>query len=362
MKNTLRNGSHAICCAYYTGGSSPYWQGCNYPLFTGFLIVNGIAFMLAVASAVVVTAFPLVLSRTPHQAAWWGGILLMLAMLAFILTFLLAGFVTVGYRAPAPSCSSLRCSQGGIRCAFGIASISQLTPDYAGDPRSTIFVMDNHLAVLNSVITNSSSAAICVTYNVSVPHSDGYSTLFPWAPPSSYAQAVTSKQSSDAITQVLTDPATQRRTVCMDQSNFPSAIDPAMSLDNLAVNISIEVSDLAEYLDFRATTLWDILPNRSFANLVPLISIPYFCLSQTTQETMQFNVLCAASWEAGTSNLSVTTSGSHISVATAADSGAVLFDSDTTAAQVATAIQALAGVFAFICLVIIVFLIRSKGS
>ena len=69
-------------------------------MFTNFLIVNGVAFMLAVASVIVVTAFPLLLKRTPHQAAWWGGILLLMAMIAFIGAFLLAGFVTVADAPP----------------------------------------------------------------------------------------------------------------------------------------------------------------------------------------------------------------------------------------------------------------------
>ena len=91
-------------------------QGCDYPMFTSFLVVNGVAFMLSVASVIVVTAFPLLLKRTPHQAAWWGGILLLMAMIAFIGAFLLAGFVTVAYKAPNPGCASLVCDDGGIRC------------------------------------------------------------------------------------------------------------------------------------------------------------------------------------------------------------------------------------------------------
>lgn len=52
----------------FAGGANAYWSGCNYPLFTAFLIMNGCAFVLSVAATVVVTAFPLVLSKTPHQA------------------------------------------------------------------------------------------------------------------------------------------------------------------------------------------------------------------------------------------------------------------------------------------------------
>ena len=105
-----------IAWATPPGGSAPYWAGCDYPIFTSFLIVNGVAFMLAVASVIVVTAFPLLLKRTPHQAAWWGGILLLLSMIAFIAAFLLAGFVTVSYKAPTPGCASLKCNDGGVMC------------------------------------------------------------------------------------------------------------------------------------------------------------------------------------------------------------------------------------------------------
>ncbi len=98
------------------GGSNPYWVGCSYPIFTAFLIVNGAAFMLSVAPVIVVTAFPLILKRTPQRAAWWGGILLLMSVIAFVAAFVLAGFVTVRYNAPLAGCASLHCRNGGIPC------------------------------------------------------------------------------------------------------------------------------------------------------------------------------------------------------------------------------------------------------
>lgn len=268
--------------------------------------------MLAVASATVVTAFPLILSRTPHQTTWWGGVLLMLSMLAFILAFLLAGFVTVGYQAPQPSCSSLRCTEGGIRCQSGLASASQLAPDYDGDPGNTIFVLDPVLAVLNAVIGNISSAAVCLTYNRSVAHGNGVSTLYPWAPPTTYAQVTPSQESTDAITRLLTDQATQKQTVCMEVSAFPSAIDPAMNLNNLAVNVSLDIPGLADYLAEQNLMVWDLLPRKQFARLNYLPGLPYYCLSHTVRDTMKFDVLCNSAWETLAGNFSVSKSGEHI--------------------------------------------------
>ena len=339
-----------------TGGPSPYWLGCEYPFFTGFLIVNGIAFMLAVASAVVVTAFPLVLSRTPHQAAWWGGILLMLSMLAFIVAFLMAGFVTVGYKAPAPSCSSLQCTEGGVACNFEIVAVAY---DDADNVNSTAFVMDQNVATLNA-ISNSSSSAMCLTYNRSVSHGPTSSTLYPWSPPSSSsANGTDDPEATEAVTKLLLDPIVGLQTVCMDATNFPTAIDPSLSENNLAINVPYDVEDLGDFLDTNGVGLFDILPNRSFVNLFPYTS-NYFCMSNETEDTMKFNVLCDAALQSERGNLSVSKGGAYIRAVTAADSGATLFETDLTAKQVAKAIKALGGVFAFICLIIIVFLVKSK--
>lgn len=342
----------------HVGGPSPYWLGCNYPMFTGFLIVNGIAFVLAVASAVVVTAFPLVLSRTPHQAALGGGVLLMLSMLAFIAAFLMAGFVTVGYSAPPPSCSSLRCTEGGVACDLSLQPVY----DDAGNVVSVVFEMDTNVGTLNA-ISDSSSGAVCVTYNQIVHHANN-STLMPWLPDVNWtnSNASASSEATEAVARLLQDPVTQAETVCMDFTNFPVAIDPRADPVTLAVNVPglPDIPDLGEFLSTNEVTLFDILPNNSFTQLFPYSGLSYFCLSRETEEAMKFNVLCDASVETVAGNFSVSKTGEHIRAVTAADSGAVLFDPDVTAQQVSKAIKALAGVFSFILLIIVVFLIKTK--
>ena len=159
------------------GGSNPYWVGRSYPIFTAFLIVNGAAFMLSVASVVVVTAFPLILKRTPQQAARWGGILLLMSVIAFITAFVLAGFVTVRYNAPLAGCASLHCRNGGIPC---------LTEAYRPDNVSCRYYwLDQNVAALNHVINTSNGTAWCITYNRSVAVGSS-TTLYPAAPDCTY--------------------------------------------------------------------------------------------------------------------------------------------------------------------------------
>lgn len=325
-------------------------------MFTGFLIINGCAFILAVASAVVVTAFPLVLSRTPHQAALWGGILLMISMLCFIVAFLMAGFITVGYKAPPPSCSSLGCTQGGVACEF---LILENTEEADGNVNSTVFAMDNNVAALNQ-ISNSSGQAVCLTYNRSVSHGPQSSTLYPWVPPpSSSGNGPDLPETTEAINKLLMDQTTQLQTVCMDVSQFPTAIDPTLTRYNLAIDVNDDVQDLGSYLNTNDMTLVDLLPSPD-EKLQSYYALNYFCLSNETAESMQFDVLCDSAEQAYSGNLSVGKSGAYIRAVTAADSGATVFDPDLTAQQVSKAIKALGGVFAFICLVIIVFLVKSK--
>lgn len=316
------------------------------------------------ASVVVITAFPLVLSRTPHQAAWWGGILLLISMLAFIVAFLLAGFVTVNYQAPPASCANLQCTQGGIKCSFAVSLVQQYAPDlnssaivYTGGPDSTFFVMDANVAGLNS-ISNSNRGAVCVTYNRSVSNGEASSTLYPWAPPPSDPGSFNESQA--AIQQLLTDATLQRQTVCMDVSNFPTAIDPNLRLDNFAVDVNFDIRDLGAYLHDNDVDVMTILPNNSAVNLHSMYSMQYYCLHHATQDSMLFDVLCDAASQTLTGNFSVSTTGEYISTMTASNSGAVVFDPNITAVQVSRAIKALAGCFSCICLVITVFLIKSK--
>ena len=75
---------------------------------------------------------------------------------------------------------------------------------------------------------------------------------------------------------------------------------------------------------------------------------------------MRSNVLCDSTVQSTAGNLSVSKTGGYIQAQTAADSGAVLFDPDITAHQVSLAVKALAGAFAFILLIIITILLKSK--
>ena len=309
--------------------------------------------MLAVASAIVVVAFPLVLSRTPHAAAWWGGILLMVSMLAFIVAFLVAGFITVSYNAPPPNCSSLRCTEGGIQCNHRLGG----STDDNGDLLYAYFQMDPNMASLNT-ISNASSAAECITYNRSISYGN-YSTLFPWIPDGDYSNVeVTGPKAAAAIQRLLQDPLVQAETVCADQANLPQAIDPEANPETFEVNVTYDIPDLAEFLVNSGTDVYNLLSNASFTELMPYDGLNYVCLSNETAEAMSFNVLCDQS--NSSANLSVSKAGDYISAMNAADSSAVLFDVEITAQQVSKAIKALAGVFAFILLVIVVFLLKSK--
>ena len=136
-------------------------------MFTTFLIVNRVAFMLSVASVIVVTAFPLLLKRTPHQAAWWGGILLLMAMIAFIGAFLLVGFVTVAYKAPNPGCASLMCGDGGIRCTtYALNQVYSNVGVYGLDPNEAAL---NNLVPVETAQLQSACSTMCLLQPVQPP-------------------------------------------------------------------------------------------------------------------------------------------------------------------------------------------------
>ena len=348
-----------VCCLY-VGGSNPPWIGCNYPLYTAFLIVNGVAFVLSVASTVVVTAFPLVLSKTPHQAVKWGGILLIVSMLSFIAAFLLAGYITVGYKAPAASCSNLLCTEGGIACRGQVLPWSEDQSTFIlAQTSMTVFGLDANVAALNS-IADHSSIAVCVTYNKSISYGS-HTTLLPQFMPLSYP--VVSQETTDAVAQLYEDFTTQMLTVCMDRADMPHAIDPNIDRTTLEVNVSGDIPDLPEYLIQTQLSLFNILPNADFEKLWSYVSLLVSCLSQNASKQMPYDVLCEQSWKmvgphAG--NSSVDKTGAYIKAATAADSDAVMFGTDVTSQEVSRAVHALVGVFTLICLIIAVFLVRSK--
>ena len=312
------------------------------------------------ASTVVVTAFPLLLSKKPKQAAHCGGVLLMMSVIAFITAFLIAGFVTVGYKASPPSCASLTCTKGGIRCEFDIKEY-HLDRVGLGNVNVTVFGMDSNVAALNS-IANSSSEAICVRFDKAISHGN-YSTLFPW----SFSWDLHDKTGSltaqqFAIEQLLTDQMTQLQTVCFDVGKLPDIV-AKYTKTNFTVNVTGDITDLPRYLSSRFVQLVPVaalFPTSAFSEVHPYAFQNYFCMSDTTTSSMQVNVLCDSSAETAASNLSVSKSGQFIRAVTASDSGAVLFDADLTAQQVSKVITGLGGSFAFICVAILGFFLKTK--
>ncbi len=190
--------------------------------------------MLAVASVIVVTAFPLLLKRTPHQAAWWGGILLLLSMLAFIAAFLLAGFVTVNYKAPTPGCASLHCDDGGILCSTQVIEGG--------------YFLDSNVATLNTLTSASNTSAVCLQYDTSVPNPDGVTSILYQARPECPPQdlyTVLGDQDCPAVQSLLQDVIVQAQTVCLDYANFPAAL--TQDTVNFTITINASIANLTEY-------------------------------------------------------------------------------------------------------------------
>ena len=358
---------------YYAGyaGDSPYWAGCDYPIYTSFLVIDGIAFMLSVASVIVVTAFPLVLKRTPQQAAWWGGILLLLSMIAFVAAFLLSGFVTVAYKAPNPGCASLGCSEGGIECS------TFAFPDFAE------YELDPNVAVLNKLITaDADSYAFCLRYNRSEAVDAETVMLYPTTlscPGDNYedldkCQAGVMRQ----LNELLDDRDVQRQVVCGTFASFHSHFQSHYALHYFSSDTSI--SDWSFPVNWHMLSLdfgyvfanltefyWaggDItqvlnLTNgngNQTANLVPYAEMTYQCQSNAViDDASKFDVLCEV-----LPRLSVSKTGEYITTATASTVGAIVFQADRISSQVAITVEVLSGVFGLVLLIIVGFLLKSK--
>ena len=334
------------------GGSDPYWASCSYPLFTAFLIVNGVAFMLSVASAIVITAFPLLLNRTPHQAAAWGGILLLGSLIAFIVAFLLAGFVTVNYNAPVPGCASLSCEDGGISC---------VVTSGIGDESGGYFV-NADLTKLN-LIANNGSAAVCLRYNASVATNASVMTLVPY-----YVTCPGTNDNSDDsdfldcpdVRQLLESDRVQQEVVCVNEDNFPNQL-PTADLDNYTIPIDPSLltgyTSLAQWYDADDENyITDLITDGSFQQgLFAYASFSYSCYSRGNDTFKAFNPLCNMD-----ETLAVTRVGTFMTEATASVNGALVFGADATARQVAHAVEALAGFFGFVLLAIVVYLVKAK--
>lgn len=337
----------------FGGGPTPYWAGCDYPIFTSFLIVNGIALMLAVASAIVVTAFPLILKRTPHQAANFGGGLLLLSMIAFIGAFLLAGFVTVNYKAPNPGCASLKCEDGGVACVTAIYAYQS----------TGLYVLDPNVAALNNLVPIGNGTAICMQYNASVQANATITTLFPAKPegPSTNNSSTHFLECID-VHKPLEDANSQEQVFCTNLAGFPENL-PTTDYTNLTIPIStaelLPYTSLTEFYEADPVSNWitDLFVTSGVQSnsLQPYSSFTYRCNSRGNNTKDKFNTLCNV-----TQDLSVTKTGEYMTEATASLSGATVFSADIVSTQVATAVEALSGFFALVLVIIIIYLIRSK--
>lgn len=324
-------------------------------MFTSFLIVNGIAFMLAVASVIVVTAFPLILKRTPHQAANCGGGLLLLSMIAFIAAFLLAGFVTVNYKAPNPGCASLKCDDGGIACVTAIYAYQS----------TGLYVLDPNVAALNNLVPLGNGTAICMQYNASVQANATITTLFPAKPecPSTNNSSSTTDflECSD-VRKLLEDSNTQQQVFCTNLAGFPENL-PTADYTNLTIPIStaelLPYTSLTEFYEADPVSNWitDLFVTSGVQSnsLQPYSGFTYRCNSRGNNTKVKFSTLCDV-----TQGLSVTKTGEYMTEATASLSGATVFSADIVSTQVATAVEALSGFFALVLVIIIIYLIRSK--
>lgn len=324
-------------------------------MFTSFLIVDGVAFMLAVASVIVVTAFPLFLKKTPHQAAWWGGTLLLLSMIAFIGAFLLAGFVTVAYKAPDPGCASLHCEEGGIHCTV-YAYTGAIPP---------VFWLDPNVAALNNLVSaGNGSYAVCLRYDASVATSAETITLLPATPacPGS-DEYLTDKAWDDCpdVKELLESEYVQQQVVCTLPESLPEAL-PTTDYSTYTINIS--ASTLSPYTSLtqfyqadQANYITDLIaPNISSRALVPYADLIYTCHSRGNEIGSKiYNTLCDVS-----QGLSVSKTGEYMTEATASTVGAVVFHAERISKQLAITVEALSGFFGLVLVVIIGYLIKSK--
>ena len=337
------------------GGPNPYWLGCDYPVFTAFLIVNGVAFVLSVASAIVVTAFPLLLRRNPHQAAYWGGTLLLLSLIAFIVAFLLAGFVTVAYKAPAPGCAALTCEDGGVVCSTAV--INTTTAGF--------YLLDPNQAALNNLGTNGTDA-ICLRYSTAVAINATTMTLIPalvTCPGTNINSDVGDFLNCTAVRDLLEDDRVGQEVLCTSASNFPSQL-PTTDTTNYTIPFATSLlqghSSLAAYYDANPLNyVTDLFSDTNQQGLQAYAGFSYTCYSRENDTSKAFNPLCDTTQQPA---LSVTKSGQYMTEATASTSGARVFRVDITSMRVAHALEALTGFFGLVLLLIFGYLITARTS
>ena len=321
--------------------------------------------MLSVASVIVVTAFPLVLKRTPQQAAWWGGILLLLSMIAFVAAFLLSGFVTVAYKAPNPGCASLECSKGGIMCDTFAYTYTGTNVD-AG-----FYYLDPNVAVLNNLVPADGDAfALCVRYNESDASGAEVDMLRPTTP-SCPADEEDSHNCHD-VRELLEDTYVQQQVVCASPASFLSYFTTdEFSSDawSISVNWSAQPLNVTSLTEFYQAGPFNYITDlmsldtgvANQSKLTPYREMTYQCQSNADiDDASKFDTLCEAYQGQDYQGFSVSKQGEYITAATASTAGATIFQADKISSQLAITVEVLSGVFGLVLLIIIGFLIKSK--
>ena len=148
------------------GGAAAYWADCDYPIFTGYIYLNGFALVFSTAAIAAVTFGPFVLIKT--QCKEWRQMVvcvglwhLAASLLTLLIAFVLAGLVLATINPPDLTCANLKCGEGGIACTL---DSNPVNPDTWG------FILDQHVVNLNSEFgfkrnVNESTYHMCCNFN-----------------------------------------------------------------------------------------------------------------------------------------------------------------------------------------------------
>ena len=200
-------------------------------------------------------------------------------MIAFIGAFLLAGFVTVAYKAPSPGCASLVCDDGGIRC---MTYASNQVYANVG-----VYGLDPNVAALNNLVPlGNGTAAVCLQYSTSVATSATTTTSYPEMPECPGTSVDTTEAHWDScpdVRQLLENATVQQQVVCMPQVSFPQIL-PTTDYDTFT--IPINASALSPYTSLTAfyqgaptNYVTDLIAPQGTNNaLVPYAGFTYVCL------------------------------------------------------------------------------------
>ena len=345
------------------GGSTPYWQSCNYPIFTAFLILNSVAFMLALAAVVVVTAFPLFLSKKPQHAVALGGILLCWCLVAFIVAFILGGFVTVGYRAPTPDCATIRCSDGGVPCfnTVGHTKYGNIEVTESGLPESNAYyILDDRTGTLNkdqflqSVNSSGYDPLVCLpylqsTYDGNVSSIKYGLTLHPEFP----SKLPNLRPATDRL---LYDAYYQRSCLCGRLQSFGYIYGynarPGWSI----APIPTLTGQLSDYVNSSSnTTVADLIAERNLG-LVAYTSLKYKCFG-TRNPPGSF--LCDTA-QSDLENVAVSATGAYMTLATVSSFGGKVTTASGTSDQIAVALWVVITFFVLVFMSLALYVWRHK--